>query len=95
MDAENNVTSMRSDLMNHLEQHRFGSKETNGFELFPSSVYSSPDKMRCLLTAYAAMSIRRKESMRVADLELNLEFQYKRLTKIFYAGYGESCLSNI
>ncbi len=95
MAAENSDTSARADLMDDLEQHRFGSKGADEFELFPSSVYSSADKMRCLLTAYAAISIRRKESMRIVDLELDLEFQYKRLTKIFYDGYGESCLSNI
>ena len=88
-------SSMASDttdpevVMDMLKHNRLGTRKGGVFQLFESDVYTSPDKIRCLLTAYAALTIHNSETMSLERLQADCLHHYKRYVKMFKQGYGK------
>ena len=77
----------QSDVLKMLEEHRLGTKK-NGFEKFPSAIYSSREKVMSLLVMYAGMGAADQIKAKGPQLMEELLFRYKNLVKRFEEGYG-------
>ena len=76
-------------IMDMLKHNRLGTRKGGTFQLFESDVYTSPEKIRCLLTAYAALAIHKSETMSLERLQADCLHHYKRYVKVFKQGYGK------
>ena len=75
------------EIVDMLKHHRLGTQK-HGFKLFEPVVYTSPEKMRCLLTAYAGLAISKQETMKLATLQYKSFHHYQRFVNKFLLGYG-------
>ena len=77
------------EIMGLLKHNRLGTRKAGIFKLFDPEVYTSPEKIRCLLTVYAALAIHGSETMSLERLQANCLMHYKRYVKVFKQGYGK------
>ena len=90
MTSEEDASPMDpKDIMHELQTYRLVTKK-DGFELFPPSVYTSPEKIRSLLAVYAGLAITKTETMNLTQLEADCLHHYKRFLRAFQRGYGGS-----
>ena len=76
-------------IMDMWKHNRLGTLKGGTFQLFESDVYNSPEKIRCLLTAYAALAIHKSETMSLERIEADCLHHYKRYVQVFKQGYGK------